>query len=91
MRWILQLEDQRQLRGGGGDLVTLLGDPKRAFGARRRWPSAASSCRGIPALTTLLQYDAEPEVRQMAAFAMGLIGDAAAAPALTARSPIPIR
>ena len=36
----------------------------------------------IPALTTMLQSDADPEVRQMAAFAMGLIGDAAAAPAL---------
>ena len=36
----------------------------------------------IPALTTTLQSDADPEVRQMAAFAMGLIGDAAAAPAL---------
>ena len=34
-------------------------------------------------MTTLLQRDADPEVRQMAAFAIGLIGDAAAAPALT--------
>ena len=26
MRWILELEDARQLRGGGGDLLTLLND-----------------------------------------------------------------
>ena len=26
MRWILQLEDERQLRGGGGDLIALLHD-----------------------------------------------------------------
>ena len=40
----------------------------------------------------MLQSDADPEVRQMAAFAMGLIGDAAAAPALmTALVGSPIR
>src|SRR6185503_12605162 len=38
----------------------------------------------VPALTTLMQSDSDAEVRQMAAFAMGLVGDAAAAPALTA-------
>jgi hypothetical protein len=27
MRWILQLEDERQLRGSGGDLLALLGYP----------------------------------------------------------------
>jgi len=85
MRWILQLEDQRQLRGGGGDLVTLLGDTE----ARIRRRSALATGRvklpeAIPALTTLMQSDPDVEVRQMAAFAMGLIGDAAAAPALTA-------
>ena len=86
MRWILQLEDQRQLRGGGGDLLTLLDrsrsarpPPIGAGGRPRQLPEA------IPALTTMLQSDADPEVRQMAAFAMGLIGDAAAAPALDRR------
>ncbi|HYE87301.1 MAG TPA: HEAT repeat domain-containing protein [Vicinamibacterales bacterium] len=83
MRWILQLEDERQLRGHGGDLVALLGDPEARV--RRRAALAVGRVRlpeGITGLTTLLQSDADPEVRQMAAFAMGLIGDAAAAPAL---------
>ncbi len=85
MRWILQLEDQRQLRGGGGDLVTLLGDAEARI--RRRSALAIGRVKlpeAIPALTTLMQSDPDVEVRQMAAFAMGLIGDAAAAPALTA-------
>ena len=85
MRWILQLEDQRVLRGGGGDLVTLLSDPEARI--RRRSALAIGRVKlaePIPALTTLLQSDADGEVRQMAAFAMGLIGDAAAGPALTA-------
>ena len=84
MRWILQLEDERQLRGGGGDLVDAArAIQKRASAVARRSRLAASSCpRPFPALTTLLQSDADPEVRQMAAFALGLIGDAAAAPAL---------
>ena len=34
MRWILQLEDERQLRGGGGDLLTLMTDPEARI--RRR-------------------------------------------------------
>ena len=38
----------------------------------------------ISALTEVMQSDRDPEVRQMAAFAMGLIGDASAAPALIA-------
>ena len=83
MRWILQLEDQRQLRGGGGDLLTLLTDHEARV--RRRSALAAGRVKlpeAIPALTTALQSEADPEVRQMAAFAMGLIGDAAAAPAL---------
>jgi cyclophilin family peptidyl-prolyl cis-trans isomerase/HEAT repeat protein len=83
MRWILQLEDERQLRGGGGDLLELLGDP--AGNVRRRTALAIGRVKlaaGIPALTVTLQSDADPEVREMAAFAMGLIGDAAAAPAL---------
>jgi cyclophilin family peptidyl-prolyl cis-trans isomerase/HEAT repeat protein len=83
MRWILQLEDERQLRGSGGDLLTLVTDPEARV--RRRSALALGRVRlpeAIPALTTTLQSDADPEVRQMAAFAMGLIGDAAAAPAL---------
>jgi cyclophilin family peptidyl-prolyl cis-trans isomerase/HEAT repeat protein len=83
MRWILQLEDERQLRGGGGDLVALLGDPEARI--RRRSALAIGRVKlpaGIPGLTTLLQSESDPEVRQMAVFAMGLIGDAAAAPAL---------
>ena len=83
MRWILQLEDERQLRGGGGDLLTLLTDPEARV--RRRSALALGRVRlpeAIPALTTMLQSEVDPEVKQMAAFAMGLIGDAAAAPAL---------
>jgi cyclophilin family peptidyl-prolyl cis-trans isomerase/HEAT repeat protein len=83
MRWILQLEDERQLRGGGGDLLTLLTDQEARV--RRRSALALGRVRlpeAIPALTTMLQSDADPEVRQMAAFAMGLIGDASAAAAL---------
>ncbi len=83
MRWILQLEDSRQLRGGGGDLLTLVGDTEARI--RRRSALAIGRVKlpdGIPALTTALQSDGDPEVRQMAAFAMGLIGDAAAAPVL---------
>jgi len=83
MRWILQLEDSRQLRGGGGDLLSLLGDAEARV--RRRSALAAGRVKlpeAIPALTTTLQSDGDSEVRQMAAFAMGLIGDAAAAPAL---------
>ena len=85
LKWILQLEDQRVLRGGGGDLVTLLGDQEARI--RRRAALAIGRVKlpePIPALTTLMQSDTDAEVRQMAAFAMGLIGDAAAAPALTA-------
>jgi HEAT repeat protein/cyclophilin family peptidyl-prolyl cis-trans isomerase len=85
MKWILQLEDERQLRGHGGDLLTLLGDPEARV--RRRSALAVGRVRlpeGVTALTPVLQSDAEAEVRQMAAFAMGLIGDASAAPALLA-------
>ena len=42
----------------------------------------AGLSEGIAPLATALATDAEPEVRAMAAFALGLIGDAAAAPAL---------
>lgn len=83
MKWILQLEDERRLAGNGGDLVALLGDPEARI--RRRAALAIGRVHlpdGIPALTTLLESEKDPEVRQMAAFALGLIGDAAAAPAL---------
>jgi len=93
MRWILQLEDERQLRGGGGDLLALTTDPEARV--RRRSALAIGRVKlaeGIPALTTLLQSDSEPEVRQMAVFAMGLIGDESAAPVLltTLTDPDPI-
>ena len=72
MRWILQLEDQRQLRGNGGDLIALLAD--REARVRRRSALAIGRVRlpeAIPALTSLMQSDTDAEVRQMAAFAMG--------------------
>jgi cyclophilin family peptidyl-prolyl cis-trans isomerase/HEAT repeat protein len=83
MRWILQLEDQRQLRGNGGDLTTLSTDSEARV--RRRAALAigrVKQAEGLPALTALLQSGDETEVRQMAVFAMGLIGDEAAAPTL---------
>ena len=58
---------------------------KRAFAAVRRWRSGASAGRRRSRRCgRVLASDADPEVRQMAAFALGLIGDAAAADALTA-------
>ncbi len=83
MGWILQLEDERQLRGGEGDLLALLNDPEARI--RRRAALAVGRVKladGVGPLTALLQSDPDVEVRQMAAFAMGLIGDASAAPAL---------
>ena len=84
MRWILQLEDERQLRGGGGDLIALLNDAEARI--RRRAALAAGRVRlaeAVGPLTPLLHTDPDAEVRQMAAFAMGLIGDASAAEPLT--------
>ena len=52
---------------------------------RRRAALAIGRTRlpqGVPLLTPLLSSDPEPEVRQMAAFALGLIGRKDAAPAL---------
>ena len=85
MRWILQLEDERQLKGGGGDILALLQDPEGRV--RRRAALAGGRVRlpeAVPGLITLLASDPDLEVRQMAAFAMGLNGDPSAAPALTA-------
>jgi cyclophilin family peptidyl-prolyl cis-trans isomerase/HEAT repeat protein len=84
MRWILQLEDERQLRGGGGDLAVLVNDPTPRI--RRRAALAIGRVKlaeGVAPLMPLLQSDADPEVRQMAAFALGLIGDASAAAVLS--------
>src|SRR6201991_2985831 len=56
MRWILQLEDQRQLRGNGGDLIALLTD--REARVRRRAALAIGRVKlaeAIPALTTVMQ------------------------------------
>ena len=84
MRWILLLEDERQLRGGGGDLIALLNDTTPRV--RRRAALAVGRVKlpeGVAALTPLLYNDNDGEVRQMAAFAMGLIGDVSAAAALS--------
>ena len=52
-----------------------LGWKRRECGGAPRLPSAASVSReGVQPLVALLT-DADPEVRQMAAFALGLIGD----------------
>jgi cyclophilin family peptidyl-prolyl cis-trans isomerase/HEAT repeat protein len=67
------------------DLVRLMRDPEARV--RRRAALAAGRVRlpeAIEPLSTLLASDAEVEVRQMAAFALGLIGDLAARPALMA-------
>jgi cyclophilin family peptidyl-prolyl cis-trans isomerase/HEAT repeat protein len=66
-------------------LLTLLTDGEARI--RRRAALAVGRTRlaaGIPALMPVLASDVEPEVRQMAAFALGLIGDVKAGDALTA-------
>jgi cyclophilin family peptidyl-prolyl cis-trans isomerase/HEAT repeat protein len=81
---LLRLEDERQLRSGGGDLLQLMQDPDPRL--RRRAALAAGRVKlpeALPVLTTLLSSDPDPEVEQMAAFAIGLIGDASASDALT--------
>jgi hypothetical protein len=61
MRWILELEDQRVLRGGGGDLVTLLTDSeprirrhrlaqKHGFGVVNYYRKESFSLPAAPAL-----------------------------------------
>jgi cyclophilin family peptidyl-prolyl cis-trans isomerase/HEAT repeat protein len=85
LTWILQLEDQRITRGDapGQDLVTMLADEQAHI--RRRAALAAGRVRATDAVAPMaaaLATEADPEVRQMMAFALGLIGDAAAAPEL---------
>jgi cyclophilin family peptidyl-prolyl cis-trans isomerase len=66
-------------------LLTLLTD--REARVRRRAALAVGRTRlveAVPALVPVLAGDPEPEVRQMAAFALGLLGDAAAADPLVA-------
>jgi HEAT repeat protein/cyclophilin family peptidyl-prolyl cis-trans isomerase len=62
------------------NLLTLVTDSEARV--RRRAALAIGRTRlseGIPALLPVLAGDADPEVRQMAAFALGLIGDPVAA------------
>lgn len=86
LTWILELEDQRMVRGpaDGQDLVTMLGDSMAHI--RRRAAQATARARtaeAVPALSAMLANEADPEVRQMAAFALGQIGSKDAADALT--------
>jgi cyclophilin family peptidyl-prolyl cis-trans isomerase len=67
------------------DLLRLMRDPEARV--RRRAALAAGRVglgEAIEPLSRLLAEDGDPEVRQMAAFALGLIGDPAARPALQA-------
>ncbi len=89
MAAILYLEDRRTLTDATlappavGDLGELLVD--REGRVRRRAALAigrSGLAGGIGPLSTALAGETEPEVRAMAAFALGLIGDVAAAPAL---------
>ena len=83
LRTILLLEDERQLRSSAGDLIALLTDAEARV--RRRAALAVGRVKlaeGVGPLTPLLHTDTDVDVRQMAAFAMGLIGDPSAADAL---------
>ena len=93
LAWILELEDQRLARGpaAGQDLVTMLADQQAHI--RRRAALAAGRVRvpdAVAPLSAMLATEPDPEVRQMAAFALGLIGDTTAADALTSALAIPI-
>src|SRR5688572_6349476 len=75
------------------DLVRLLDDGEARI--RRRAAIAIGRVGlpdGVPALVRLLQTDTDPEVRQMAAFGLGLIGDRSAVEPLRAAvaDPLPI-
>ena len=65
------------------DLIRLLTDSEARI---RRRAALAAGRTGVveaaPSLATVLKSDADPEVRQMAAFALGLLGDKAEAGAL---------
>jgi HEAT repeat protein/cyclophilin family peptidyl-prolyl cis-trans isomerase len=66
-------------------LLSLIADPEARI--RRRTALAIGRTRlaeGIPALVPVLAGDPDPEVRQMAAFALGLIGDPQAVEPLVA-------
>ena len=86
---ILHLEDRRVLSDAAlpqpapTDLVALLGNE---YGRVRRRAALgmgrAGLASGVAPLAATLATDPEPEVRAMAAFALGLIGEAAGAPAL---------
>ena len=94
--WILRLEDARQRAMSRHCRVPARRHrqrptccrPPRRFGRRtsaggRRWRSAASgSSRRRAAGRACSPIEPDPEVRQMAAFALGLIGDASGADAL---------
>ena len=85
MRAILTLEDQRQLRSGGNDLLLMLNDSEARV--RRRTALAVGRVgleEGVPPLNNLVTTEQDPEVRQMAVFALGLIGAKASAELLTA-------
>jgi len=63
MRWILQLEDERQLRGGGGDLIALLTDAEARI--RRRAALGVGRVKlaeGVAPLTPLLHTDPDADV-----------------------------
>jgi cyclophilin family peptidyl-prolyl cis-trans isomerase/HEAT repeat protein len=84
--WILQLEDERRARGpaAGQDLVAMLADEQAHI--RRRAALGAGRARlteAVEPLAAMLAGEADPEVRQMGAFALGLIGSPSAASALT--------
>ncbi|HXG87094.1 MAG TPA: HEAT repeat domain-containing protein [Vicinamibacterales bacterium] len=94
MGWILRLEEDRVLQSIAPaapalpqqpDLIFLLRDQEARI--RRRAALAIGRTRlsaGVDPLRKVLSSDPDPEVRQMAAFAMGLIGNASAADALLA-------
>lgn len=87
LAWILELEDQRVARGPapGQDIIAMLADPMAHI--RRRAAHAAGRAHlveAVPALSGMIATEVDPEIRQMAAFALGLIGDSGAAEALGA-------